>query len=143
MDITTNTNRLSTCFLSDEPFEKQLNKWEHEVKTHIIRAFPKIRSKKRKFSDTETGRLFEERKRIKLSVKENPTDQNHLKLAEIDEKIANKIAEKYKSEIFETMGHLTAEDGGISHHGVWKAKSSIIPSEKSNVPVALKAKWGI
>ena len=40
------------------------------------------------------------------------------------------------------MGHLTAEDGGISHHGVWKAKSSIIPSEKSNVPVALKDKKG-
>ena len=40
------------------------------------------------------------------------------------------------------MGHLTAEDGGISHNGVWKAKSSIIPSEKSNVPVALKDKMG-
>ena len=36
------------------------------------------------------------------------------------------------------MGHLTAEDGGINHQGVWKAKSDVVPSDKIHTPVALK-----
>ena len=36
------------------------------------------------------------------------------------------------------MGHLTAEDGGVSHHGVWKTKSAVVPSDKTHTPVAMK-----
>ena len=42
------------------------------------------------------------------------------------------------------MGHLTAEDGGINHLGVWKAKSAAVPRNKVNTPVALtdgKGNW--
>ena len=36
------------------------------------------------------------------------------------------------------MGHLTAEDGGINHHGVSKAKRAVVSSDKQNTQTALK-----
>ena len=45
-EITSNTQRLSSCFLSGEPFQKQVKQLEHELKSHIILAFPKITSRK-------------------------------------------------------------------------------------------------
>ena len=141
-EITSDTKRLSSCFLSNEPFQKQLKIWEHEVKSHIIKAFPKIRSKKRKFSDTNTGKLLEERKKIRLFNNHDPSEENSLKLATIEAKISERIAERYRTEIHNTMGHLTAEDGGVSHHGIWKAKNAIVPNDKKISPAAMKDKKG-
>ena len=62
-ELTTNTEKLSSCFKSDEPFQKQVKKWEHEIKSHVVQSFPKIRSRKRKFSESEIGHLLEERKK--------------------------------------------------------------------------------
>ena len=41
-----------------------------------------------------------------------------------------------------TLGHVTAEDGGINTHGLWKAKHNIIPNDKENNPIALKDNKG-
>ena len=40
------------------------------------------------------------------------------------------------------MGHLTGDDGAVSHHGVWKARNSLIPDDKQCKPIALKDKLG-
>ena len=58
-ELTTKTDKLSRCFLSNEPFQKQMKNWEHELKTHVIKSFPKIRSRKRTFSESEIGHLLE------------------------------------------------------------------------------------
>ena len=108
------------------------------MKTHIIKAFPKIRSTKQKFSDTEAGKLLDKRKKLKLMAEIDPSEENSAKLEYIDNKIADKISERYRAEIEKSMGHLTAEDGGINHQGVWKAKSDVVPSDKIHTPVALK-----
>ena len=47
--ITSNTDELSACFKSNEPFQKQVKKWEHMLRSHVVKSFPKIRSRKRKF----------------------------------------------------------------------------------------------
>ena len=89
-----------------------MKKWEHEVKSHVIKAYPKIRSIKRKFCETETGKLLEEPKRLQLTAKENPSEENMVKLAAMERNIADKISEHYKENIDNALGHLTAEDGG-------------------------------
>ena len=81
---------------------------------------------------------MEERKRIKLTDKIEPSEENAEKIAALENQIANKISERYRKDIESTMGHLTAEDGGVSHHRVWRAKNSVVPSDKNNTPVALK-----
>ena len=46
-EITSYTTELSDCFESNEVFQKQVKQWEHKLKSHVIEAFPKIRSQKR------------------------------------------------------------------------------------------------
>ena len=137
--ITTNTNKLSSCFQSDECFQKQVKIWEHELKNHIVQAFPKIRSRKRKFSESEVGKLLEARKKLKM---QEHTENNAAKICDIEEEIASKINSTYRAQIEETMGHITGEDGAANHNGIWKAKNAVIANEKSNIPVALKNKAG-
>ena len=135
--ITTNTNRLSNCLKSNEPFQKQIKKWEHELRSHVVKAFPKIRSRKRKFQDTEVGIMLESRKRIKLQPIVNEEE-----LASIEEAIARKTSEKFYNQIKETMGHLKGDDGALSHHGVWKARGKLFSNGKEGNPIALKDKHG-
>ena len=71
-------------------------------------------------------------------IEYEPSEGNNLKLEVLENKIADKIAECYRADIESTMGHLTAEDGGINHHGVWKAKRAGASSDKQNTPTALK-----
>ena len=40
------------------------------------------------------------------------------------------------------MGHLKGDDGGVSHHGVRKAKNSLIANGKDSKPIALFDKTG-
>ena len=40
------------------------------------------------------------------------------------------------------MGHLTGFDGGVSHHGVWRAKNNLISNNKQHILVAIKDKSG-
>ena len=136
--ITSNTDELSACFKSNEPFQKQVKKWEHMLRSHVVKSFPKIRSRKRKFCETEIGRLLEERKKLKQN--EHLENDFDVKVSGIDTEIANKIGDKYRTQIYETMGHIKGDDGAISQNGIWKAKNIIIPNDKSSIPVALKDK---
>ena len=65
------------------------------------------------------------------------------KIANIEADIAQKTSERYNNNIQETMGHLSGDDGALSHHGVWKARNSVIQNDKESKPVALKDKSGI
>ena len=41
-NITTDTRDFSHCFESKEGFQTQIKKWEHTLKNHVVKAFPKI-----------------------------------------------------------------------------------------------------
>ena len=100
-------------------------------------AFDKIRSCKRKFSETNIGKMLEERKRLKFEVV-----PNEAKISIIEKEISDKSSEGYLNQIQETMGHLKGNDGGVSHHGVWKARNSFISNGKECKPIALLDKSG-
>ena len=40
------------------------------------------------------------------------------------------------------MGHLSGDDGVLSHHGVWKVRNYVIPNNKESRPEALRDKNG-
>ena len=93
-EITSISNSLSDCFKSEEPFQKQIKKWEHVLKSHVVTAFPKIRSQKRKFCETDIGLMLEERKKLKLEM--NP---NIVKIDNLERDIAIKSSENYVTQI--------------------------------------------
>ena len=49
---------------------------------------------------------------------------------------------EYMKNIQENLGHFTGDDGGISTHGLWKAKNHLFPKNKDSNPVALKDREG-
>ena len=67
------------CFSSKETFPEQIKKWEKNLNGVIFKCFPKIRSRKRKFSESRVGKLLEERKQIKLKLVKNPSIENESK----------------------------------------------------------------
>ena len=88
------------------------------------------------------GKLFQERKKIKLELKLNPTEQKELEKNIIEEKISKATEFEYLKKVQQTLGHVTGEDGGINTNGLWKAKQNLIPKDKSSNPVALRDKKG-
>ena len=85
---------------------------------------------------------MEQRKKIKLDLAKNPSDENLYKKQEIEIKISEETETKFMQNVQETLGHITGEDGGISTHGLWRAKKNLIPNDKGGNPVALKDKSG-
>ena len=127
------------CFQNSKSFPNQVKDWERNLKCFIVQSFKKIRSRKRKFCETEVGKLLEERKQIKLDLKNNPSDHIENKKTVIEGKIFEATEQEYKKKIQDTLGHvITAEVGCINTHGLWKAKQNIIPKDKVNNPIALK-----
>ena len=61
--------------------------------------FPKIRSTKQKNADTDAGKLLDERKKLKIMIKFEPSEGNNLKLEVLEYKISDKIAERYRADI--------------------------------------------
>ena len=140
--LTTDTNKFTMCFQNTNCFPDQIKEWEKTFKSCIVQSFHKVRSKKRKFSETEVGKLLEERKRIKLVLKDDHSDLNERKKNDIEIKIYEASEIEYMRKIQDTLGHVIAEEGGINTNGLWRAKRNIIPNDRSNNPIALKDKRG-
>ena len=62
-ELTTATREFSNCFSGNETFQNQVKTWEHTLKNNVVQAFHKIRSRKRKFVETDIGDLLEKRKK--------------------------------------------------------------------------------
>ena len=140
--LTRNTRKFSMCFEGEEKFPEQIISWERNLKRCIIQSFPKIRSRKRKFSETEIGKLLEERKKIKLELLATPSEQLEKKKTDIENTIAKATEVEYMQKVEKVLGHIEGDDGGVNTNGLWKAKNSLIPNNKVHKPVALKDKLG-
>ena len=69
--------------------------WQHTLDSYIFQSFQKIHTRNRKFSETECGKLFEVRKRLKLELKESDSPSLHDRLDKVEKDIANKIDEQF------------------------------------------------
>ena len=74
-NLTNYTTRFSKCFENTSSFPEQIKKWQSNLKSCIVQSFQKIRSRKRQFCETIVGKLIEERKKIKLDLSINPSEQ--------------------------------------------------------------------
>ena len=75
-ECTTNTQRFTMCFHNNKNFPNQIKNWENNLKSCIYKSFPKIRSRKRNFIESNIGKLIEERKQIKLELAKHPSVEN-------------------------------------------------------------------
>ena len=110
------------------------------VFSDTIQSFYKIRSKKRKFCESEVGELLERRKIIKLQLKAKPCEQKAFEKAKIEAKIAEATEQQFIKKVRETLGHITGDNGEINTNGIWSTNNQLIPKDKTNNPTALKDK---
>ena len=141
-ELITNTRKFSMCFEGEDNFVDQIKRWERNLKRCIVQSFPKIRSRKRHFSESNVGKLLEERKRMKLDILTNPSKLNTDNKRDIEDKIARATEVDYMKKVQEVLGHIEGDDGGVNTHGLWKAKNSLIPNDKVHNPIALQDKYG-
>ena len=73
---------------------------------------------------------MEQRKLIKLSLEKNPSPENLSKKQEIENLISKETETQFMHKVQVTLSHITGDDGGISKHGLWKAKKYFIPNDK-------------
>ena len=86
--------------------------------------------------------MIEERKKLKLEVKNNPTEENEKVLEKKETEIATKTDENLLKNIRDAFGSLTGDDGGINITGMWSMKNKLFPKNSANVPIVLKDKEG-
>ena len=72
----------------------------------------------KKWFDTECGKLFEIRKKLKLDLNVNNDQETKNKLNQIEHDIANKIDEQFRIKVQSTLGHITGDDGAINTNGM-------------------------
>ena len=94
-ELTTNTSKFTMCFQGEDNFVDQIKRWERNLKRCIVQSFSKIRSRKRKFTESNVGKLLEERKRIKLEILSNPSEQKKRNKSDIEDMIAKATEVEY------------------------------------------------
>ena len=82
--LTSKTTKLTNCFKTNEPFAKQVKKWEKTLQSFIHQCFKKIRKTDRNIKNTKTSQLLEvRRKTIILNDDVNQEDiENKIKRRE-------------------------------------------------------------
>ena len=110
--------RFTICFDNIKNFSDQIKNWEKNLTSCIYKCFPIIRSRKRKFIESNIRKFIEERKKIKLELAINPSVENkHIK-QKLDIKISQETESEFTETVQETLGHITGADGGIITHGM-------------------------
>ena len=121
-ELTTTTTRLTNSLNKSLPFQRTIKLWQKTVNSFIHQSFTKVRSTKRKFKENEVGHLIEQRKKLKMEMKNNPTEDNEKALQEIEANIATKTDDKLITNIKEAFGLMTGDDGAINVTGMWSLK---------------------
>ena len=138
-NMTSNCNKLTKIFSTDDTFQNKASRWDKLVNKHIYQSFPIIRHKKRKFKKDEVGFLIEKRRKLNQNP-ESPENEEEIERLECE--IVSKTEGKYAEKVKETIGHITGEDGRMNGNGVWQATKRIFPKTHKQMPTALKDENG-
>ena len=90
-------------------------------------SFPKIRERKRKFTEDDIGFLTEQRKKLKLN---SSSDSNERHIEDIEEQILAKTEDIYAKRVIEAIGNMTGEDGKVNNMGAWRHLNKVDPNRK-------------
>ena len=138
-DVTTNTDKLSRCLISREPFSIQTSKWMKSLENFVKQSFPKRRITNKQIQ-TEENKLMDKRSRIKQQIKHTEDDVDKEVLEKevelIEAELAKSVSKTNFEKIKENISLLTSINGSLSATGLWKVKQKKIPKHSKPLPVA-------
>ena len=138
---------LVKCLENGLPLEKQSKDWLKIFKSILYKCFRKIRVVDKEQHETN---LVRERLKLKSKVKKPDISEEmkieiNDKIAEIEDKIGNEIAEKHHREIVESIKALGGDSrnlNGSARTHLWKMLKNKIPKNAPTVPVGKKDSFG-
>ena len=130
-EMTTYTSKFSECFISNNPFEKQVKQWIKTLKSFINKVFRKVRITKRnpgKVIDKTSKDLFEKRKEAILKGNQKVQE-------DIEEVIKQKESEENMKRIEEHISEMK-RDPNNKNNSIWKLKEKFFPKIQNPLPSA-------
>ena len=120
-EVTSRGNSLSSIFNNGGDLNICTKKFIKKLNECIYECFHKVRITER--NDPEIEELFAKRKILRSKDDEKSKDE----LKEVEEKLADKCAEKNYNKIKEEIANIDCEEGGIISGHLWKLKKKISP----------------
>ena len=98
------------------------------------KSFKRIRIRnKPRIKKTEIDDLISKRKILK--AKQNISEKDEEKLAELEAEISDSCQDENRRKVVDNLLDL---DGNLNQQGVWKMKKKLFPKVKSSIPVGKK-----
>ena len=124
--ITSNTNKFTNCFMTNEPFSKQEKIWTKLLNGAIRKSFDRIRVKKRQPISCEKF------KRRKNAIK----FKNIKEKAVCEDELSREQAFRNYNKIKSNLSSLNNSKN--TQTSIWKIKNKFFPKIQPNLPVAKK-----
>ena len=145
------SNDVLTKYFEEKDFNKAADKWLKELKNILHRSFKKVRIGNKKNISDEAVNLLKEKLKLKNEIDTIEKDvknqetikKKHVledKIEVIDERLANRQAEKQAETIIKHFEDLT-EDAGFSTNKMWGLKKKLY-NQNQEVPMAMKDEAG-
>ena len=124
-DFTTNTDKFTKCFSSNELFEVQFKRWQRQFQKALHANFRKIRHTKvdtKKVSKIDI--LMNKKKDILKNKNINSKDREEIEI--IDKEISEECEEKEWGKLNSVLGSLDSQDSNIN---IWKQMRKRYPKK--------------
>ena len=133
-DFTTNTNRFTKCFLTEEAFEIQFKRWQRQLQKALHASFRKIRYKEndqKKMNHIDV--LMNAKKDILKKKNPNLKDKNDIEL--LDKDITVECEEKEWKKLTEILGNLDSKETNMN---IWKQMRKAYPKKTKPLSTGVK-----
>ena len=137
---TSQTERFTECFNSNQPLEDQAVKWKKTLDSFCHQSFKKVRVNFNKPKVTKISELLDERKSLKQMLKNCDNEDNcssfQQKIEDIDQVIAQECSEENYLKIKENFELLSNKQDSMNTPGMWAIMRKVFPKNSNPPPVA-------
>ena len=130
---TSETEEFMDCFKDDAPLDLQVNRWRKVLNSHCNKVFKKIRIRKKKLKPIKSkiSAFIDER-----NILSKYPERNEDKINELNEQIAENIAEENKELIVRNFKHFSDNPQNINMQQMWKLLKKLWPKNPPTIPTA-------
>ena len=133
-DLTTNTNRFSKCFVTQETLDVQFKRWQRQLQKALHVNFKKVRCKDEDDPKLSKIDILMEEKKIILNKKHlSAEDKNAIKI--VDARISKECEEGEWEKLQQTLGGLDTSEGNTN---IWLQMKKAFPKKVQPLPTGVK-----
>ena len=124
LEITTNSNFLSSVFDSEKDLNSASSIFLKRLNDCIHRSFRKIKVTDK--PNVELQELFNQRKHLRSKS----DDESKVKLKQVEEKLSDICAEENRRKILDEISGIECDEGGTHSGKLWKLRKKLFPNSR-------------